>query len=266
MAKRSPRPEEAEAAKVFTSVTGIPLRFADDGARDSSVDYTYDTSSPDGVLEVTSFTDRIGRQNSVEWSKSQKEVYVHPGLVSSWLLSVDERSRFKDLAAHCGPALLELERAGITVFTTDVHWDVPPGPLADSIQMLIDSGVGDAEIITTSPPLGQIHVSSTGASWASPDPEDALATLEAYLAAADTADVRRKLAVTGFAERHAFVWVDYFNRLDAAWPIANAGLPHRPPELPPEITHVWFALRQGDGWHWSPKSGWQRIRFTPTRA
>lgn len=264
MAKRRPRPDEAEAAKVFTSITGIQLRFADDGTHDSTVDYKYDTASLDGAVEVTSFTDRTGRQNSVEWSKSQNHLYVHPGLVNSWLLSVDEHSHFKDLAARCGPALAELERAAINSFTTDAQSDVPPGPLADAIQMLIDSGVSDAEIITISPPPGQIHVSSTGSSWASPDPDDALTKLETYVEAAETADVRRKLAATGFAERHAFVWVDYFNRLDAAWPIANAGLPNRPPQLPPEVNHVWFVLRQGDGWRWSPTSGWQRIRFTPT--
>lgn len=63
---------------------------------------------------------------------------------------------------------------------------------------------------SSKPPTGQVHISPTGAAWAA-DADAALADLEAHLASTDTADVRAKLAATGFTERHAFLWVDYFN-------------------------------------------------------
>lgn len=257
------RPEEAEAQRVFEQVTGVRLRLHDDGSRPGMVDFVFDGSAPDGAVEVTSFTDPKGRQASAEWGKSQESVFVYASLANSWLLSVHERTRFKGLAARCAPALVQLEAAGLTNMTAEMCSTFPPGSVADSMKLLVHNGVSDAEVIDTKPPTGQVHISPTGSAWAA-DADAALQDLEAHLASAETTDVRAKLAATGFSERHAFLWVDYFNRFGAAWPIAHGDLPSRPPQLPAEITGVWLALRQGDGWWWSSASGWQRFRFTPT--
>jgi hypothetical protein len=86
--------------------------------------------------------------------------------------------------------------------------------------------------------------------------------LEAFLTDPGTEDVRRKLASSGLARRHAYVRVDSRHSPMPAWWLFSRRethqLPGRPPNLPPEITDVWWWTGLG-GWRWSPQTGWSGL-------
>ncbi len=258
---RRARPEEDEAERLFKDVTGITLQKNDDGSRDGMVDFLFDSPQPGGAVEVTTYTDPLGYQASVEWGKSQREIFVAPELQHSWLVTVEERTQFKDLAQRIAPALRALENAGLSLFSDEWQWNPGLGTLQDPFGTLVENGVTDAEVVETKPPPGQVHIKPVGSGMAG-QANDALSELEAYCSSAAMADVRSKLLATGRRERHAFIWVDLFNKFSAARPILDAGVPDRPPALPPEITHLWAVVRQGSGWRWIPDVGWDQFSFS----
>ncbi len=96
---------------------------------------------------------------------------------------------------------------------------------------------------------------STGQGW-----QAALHELETFLGGPATEDVRYKLAKSRFARRHAFVRVDNHSPMPAWWLFRKMTLklPARPPQLPPEITDVWWWTGHR-GWRWSPPSGWSDL-------
>ena len=258
---RRAKPEEDDAARLFTHITGIPLAKNDDGSQNSQVDFLYATNPPGGAVEVTTYTSATGKQASAEWGRSQRDLYVAPELQHSWLVTVNERTRFRDLAQRIRSALRTLELEKLLHFSDDWQWSSATGTLAEAIRTLVENGVTDADIIDTKPPAGQIHVSSSGAATAG-HPNDALSDLEAYTVSDAMSDVRHKLKATGLRERHAFVWVDYMNKFSTAHPIVGPDIPERAPKLPSEITNIWFVVRQGVGWRWAPELGWLRFEFT----
>ncbi len=255
------KPEEAEAARLFKDVTGITLQKNDDGSRNGLVDFLFDHPPPGGAVEVTTYTDPLGYQASVEWGKSQREIFVAQELQHSWLATVEERTQFKGLAQRIAPALQALEDADLSSFSDEWQWNPGLGALEGPFRLLVTNGVTDAEVVEIKPPLGQVHIAPAGSAMAG-HANDALTELETYFASVAMADVRGKLGASGRTERHAFIWVDLFNKFSAARPILEADHPDRPPALPAEITHLWAVVRQGTGWRWGPSWGWQRFTFS----
>lgn len=82
-----------------------------------------------------------------------------------------------------------------------------------------------------------------------------------FLASPSVADVRQKLARSGFEQRHAFLVVPGFTT--APFGVVNLlmghGVPGDAPHLPEEITHVWLVgtWNIGTGWRWDPDEGWR---------
>jgi len=90
-----------------------------------------------------------------------------------------------------------------------------------------------------------------------------------YLSSDRLRDVRGKLASALAQEKHAFVILPGF--AEAPFVVIDllmrpsAPLPTLPPELPPEITHVWATSTwvSGVGMRWSPDIGWQSFDKDP---
>ena len=95
-----------------------------------------------------------------------------------------------------------------------------------------------------------------------PSPPDVVTAACAVLAQPRYADVGRKLGAYGGIERHAVLIVDdeedsTFSWLREAAPADVDQLP--PPELAPEITHLWITRRYVPGLTiaWSQVDGWK---------
>ena len=71
-----------------------------------------------------------------------------------------------------------------------------------------------------------------------------------------------KLAASGAAERHLFIWSGVFAEGLVelrALGLDIEALPQRPPRLPGAVTHLWIAnegSRPSRIVHWSPVDGW----------
>lgn len=109
--------------------------------------------------------------------------------------------------------------------------------------------------LTIEQPLGRMS------GWTGRTSEDAATWIGEYLGGDRTADIRRKLARSGCAERHAFVFLPVFSTAPfAALNLAmGGGEPVHAPVLPPEITHVWLAdmWNTPTGHRWSRDLGWR---------
>lgn len=76
------------------------------------------------------------------------------------------------------------------------------------------------------------------------------------------ADNLTKLMRLGVDERHIFIilpsMADVGFEVTELFMRSDAPLPTIPPNLPPEITHVWVASVWGhSGVRWSPEAGWE---------
>ena len=78
-------------------------------------------------------------------------------------------------------------------------------------------------------------------------------------------DNLRKLGDSGAHERHLFVLLPGFNQAPFAvndlLMAPGSPLPTVPPNLPTEVTHAWVmsGWSTGDGFRWSPDTGWSRF-------
>jgi hypothetical protein len=82
----------------------------------------------------------------------------------------------------------------------------------------------------------------------------------------DTApDVPRKLAASGYPERHAFIWATVTTPYEIASILDGDALPTEAPDLPDGVTHLWVG-----GWYagprtlyWRPDHGWSEAYRIP---
>ena len=82
----------------------------------------------------------------------------------------------------------------------------------------------------------------------------------------DTApDVPRKLAASGYPERHAFIWATVTTPYEIASILDGDALPTEAPDLPDDVTHLWVG-----GWYagprtlcWRPDHGWSEAYRIP---
>jgi hypothetical protein len=96
------------------------------------------------------------------------------------------------------------------------------------------------------------------------------AWIKTYLASDRTADVRRKLAATGAAERHAFIGMSFTSPGDAYFALRREARPHLPPgnpTLPPEVRTYGYGQCKLiiDAWHGLPKEAGSMSKITGPR-
>lgn len=255
---------EALAARVVARLTGERVVIQDDnsvqGMADLRIEYA---DRPTAYVEIVSDVDPAYAQLNQLVFREQE--MAAPSLGRIWYVTVAKSAMLKLLRPRLAGLLRRLEDAAI--FLEIVQ---PDGSLArSSVEELSQlHHLGVARLCSRAPQPDEepkILLYPQGIGGPAEQDWQALHTwLADFLSAPGRADVRRKLAATGAAERHAFVGLP----LGKEWPAFHSlheqygGLPDQPPALPPEVTHVWvWAQPIGRCVAWFPDRGW----FDPRR-
>jgi hypothetical protein len=246
---------------MLQSILGVPVQQHDDGseARMHDLSILYADRAP-GAVEVTA----AGDPEMIEfWSLAEAVRWREPRLAGGWAVHVLPTARRKRLRTELPELLLSFEQAGIRRFRPGLGG--PSEELARGLEVT-DAFQGGTEF------PGSIYVYPElpphRASGFVPTNGDALAEwLSEFLRSPAREDVRRKLALSGAAETHAFVIVP---GLVADAPFAvldlvmgdDSPLPEIDPVCPDEITDVWVATGAPAGtcFRWSQSLGWLRFK------
>jgi hypothetical protein len=234
---------EGMAARVVARLTGERVAVQDDGSEPSMPDIRIDQQGrPPAFVEAV--VDIETRYASME--AAIRKVSVIPA-DKVWWARLAGRADIRTLKRKLPGILNDLQSA--------------PGPGAR--QQLARLGIrvtGPGEPIPGQP--GGIRLIPEGVSgFVGPIWESFLGWINEFLASARTEDVRRKLAATGAAERHAFIGASFTTPGDAFFALSyegRPGLPNAEPCLPPEITHLWAwsAMASARCLAWFPGRGW----------
>ena len=265
------RSNEAFAKQIVEKVLAIELEFAD---THGGVDYL----SPDGTvaLEVTAVTDGDKQGAREALRKSVKKGTPSAPLQGCWIVFLSETTpESKTLVQRVQPAVVELELAGETFFDdrrAGIHV-IQKGELSHIYRPLLEAGVERAVYtpheVRPEDPRHVHRLWVTAGSGGSATGSDE--ALDRLLDALSTKlDNPRKLAATGAAERHLFVWVNDDTSFTIARPLSHEnpswagghewGLPSTEPLLNPAITHLWVMhARSRRGWLWDG-AGWRGLR------
>lgn len=253
---------ERTAARVVARLTGEPVFLQDDGSEDRMPDIRIEHlgRGPDYV-EVWTDTDPDYAAMEARLLKPKKELPLElaaPGLSRVWWVVVSGATKIDQLEAEVEEVLSRLERGGVT-FERVAELTSSDDPGA---KRLLHLGVIRISSRPCTPDeLGTIRVSPAGISgsptisW-----ETVFAWLSQTLFSARLKDVRSKLAATGSTERHLFLGSTFTSPSDVFFALDDyrRGLPHEPPKLPQEITHLWLmrASCPGRCIAWFPERGW----------
>lgn len=257
-------PEEEGARTILSRAMRRSVRRHDDGTRDGMYDLSvFRVGSVVAAAEVTIAADQDSIKLSVELSKVatlQGGIWTDRGLRGGWLVSIDRSYKgMKKLVSGLPLLLAKLEAMNRKAL--DAEHDSGADPL---VAEAIGLGVLSARQSATTSNPGSIYptVDSRGLAGFVAETGDAVATwIGGFLAADERRDVRKKLAASGLAARHAFVWVPLllgtapFGVVEVLTrhPIP---LPTAAPQLPNEVTHVWVASTWDGGLRWAPRKGW----------
>jgi hypothetical protein len=259
------RPEEDAARAVIQATLGLPVELNDTGKTPSAWDFTIDPHGEPQALEVVRCVDARSRKNGAAAERHTGEGIRIDGLHRRWTVQInDERHPIYGLLAQqLRRPLLAAEAAGLsTVQSRDWSSFHKPQiqPIAAALGQL---RVEQAYAVDARTPEDEGLVSLANAFGFSipPGTEPGLLELENFLHSPAVADVRSKVASSGLARRHAFVWVE-MTGAPSSWRLFGHAdeyeLPVRRPRLPEEITDVWW-LSGARGWRWSPE-GWSELQ------
>jgi hypothetical protein len=253
---------EAMAARVVARLTGERVVIQDDnsvqGMADLRIEYA---DRPIAFVEIVSDVDPdYAALNRLVFQKQEIEA---SSLGRIWYVTVAKTAKLKSLRPALEGFLRRLEDAGVLLENVE-----PDGSLAyssvDELRQL--NGLGVVRLSSRPPQPAErptILLYPQGVGGPAEQDWPALITwLADFLSAPGRADVRRKLASTGAAERHAFVGLPLGKEWSAFHSLHDryGGLPDQPPVLPPEVTHVWvWAQPFNRCIAWFPDRGW----FTP---
>ncbi|MGY1829297.1 hypothetical protein ACI8AA_02585 [Geodermatophilus sp. SYSU D01180] len=259
------RPEEDLARTVIEQTLGLPVELNDTCGRQGAWDFTINPAGEPQALEVVRYLDPKSIRNAAASKRYMSGEVRIAGLRRVWQLYVDDNGRhpnYSRLKRQLRAPLLAAEAAGSTEIEAYDRWT-----LSKPIVQPIAAALAELNLVRAwaldapSPDLeGQVWV-VTGRSFSTGlGSEPGLLELEEYLSSAEIEDVRGKLASSGMARRHAFVWL-HSTGAASSWRLFGKAdeseLPGRPPRLPDEITDVWW-LSGGRGWRWSP-DGWSEL-------
>jgi hypothetical protein len=253
-------------------LSGLPVEQHDDGSRPSMYDLTI--TYPAGSIGAVEITAAADAQQLELWKLvgGRGKRWTEPDLVGGWQVRILPSTRGKNLRQHLPGLLLELERAGTRVVRGD-------STATDRLTALAGQlGIVQAQQASTAHP-GSIYVMPPEKPLEelggfSPVTGDPLAVwLSGWIVEPSRSDNIRKLATSDARERHLFVLVPGFNRAPFAvndlLMVPGAPLPAVAPTLPSGVTHIWAmsTWSTGDGFRWSPDSGWTRfVKVEPSRV
>jgi hypothetical protein len=260
---RRRREEDAAKSVVEGHLPDAELRPHDLPESVRAYDFDLITESGTAALEVTQCIDRKHAKTMAAWRRLIHNGVRVEGLEQLWLLMADTRqvSEFRTFANRVREPLQAAEAGGLTEVYDHQFADLNRFVRA-AAQGLRQLGVWSASAM---PPAdasqqGLIHLTLGDGFSAGPGTEPALQEMESFLAADDTADVREKLQRSGHPRKHAFAWAEMSRAPVSYWMFGGERfrLPDRPPNLPPEITDVWWTSRRR-GWYWSAIDGWSAL-------
>jgi hypothetical protein len=227
--------------------------------------YDLTITYPDGTIGAVEVTAAADRQQVELWKLvgGRGKRWIEPGIAGGWLVRILPSTQAKDLLRQLPGLLGDLERAGLRDIRGDKTSMDQPSALAGQLS------ISQASQVTTDYP-GSIYVMPperlAQMGGYSPVTGDPLARwLSEWIPDPSRADNLRKLARSGAPERHLFVLVPGFNpapfAVNELLIAPGAPLPTIPPALPAQITHVWTmsTWSSGDGFRWSPETGWARF-------
>jgi hypothetical protein len=237
---------------------GVPVLQHDDGSRPSMHDLSVLYSSEDvGAAEVVAAAD--GGAIAL-WN------LLNPGgrwcvddLAGGWAVLVEMTARGRRIRNELPSLLRLLEKNGVT--SLDTRWS-EGGPFHQAARALkvVHANQYETEFPGSIYPNIDFPVERL-AGFTEGSSKVFVEWLADFLRSPAVADVRRKLASSGSARRHAFVFVadfappfgvtDQLIRDDAPLPTADL-------ELPTEVTEAWVVSSwgSGTGFRWSEEDGW----------
>ena len=263
------RADEVKARFFVEKYLGVNLKYVD---LNGQVDYKYERDGQECALEVSRFTEE--RQKNL-WSSFEPgaDMLYHPPLMLQWHLSAKGMPRLNDVKARVLPALHVLERYDLDSYWHGMHswWFERDEELRTVSQAFGEVGVESAQSgreFFKHNAEQPFNVGVTFQSfWSYGNPDSALEILENYILR--TEDNKKKLRDSKATERHLWLWLDRHTVggvLEAFKGLDNQ-LPTRIPNLPEEITHLWFVYEEnGYGWQYGPDSGWSRIWTTQSTS
>jgi hypothetical protein len=238
---------------------GVAVTAHDDNSRPGMYDLRIDYPDRDpGAVEVTAAADPAALEL---WRIiNAGEQWVEDGLVGGWAVGIDRHADARRLRRELPMLLKELEARG----WQRLERRYPPHRLELYARELGVVRVWRSP--TTSVPGSiyvTIHLPNEQTGGFISDSTDAVASwIGLFLYDDKRSRVRRKLALSGASERHAFVVVVGFADADfsVTEPLMREGapLPSHDPTLPDEITDVWLASTwsAGVGFRYSTSMGW----------
>lgn len=258
VAVKALKPEEEWSRRVLAHQLGVPVEQHDDGSLGSMYDLrVVYQDRPAAAVEITGDVDG----QSVELWKllnGRGKRWIEEDLVGGWTVTVRTNARAKLLRQQLPAVLRSLEAAGETSLEVN-RWTPMQGPtlVADRLGVVSLHQAGTdfpGSIYVLFDEMRGGFVANTGnglTSW-----------ITEFLAGDGRRDLRRKLASSGAAERHAFLLVASFT--NAGFEVEDLlmrndpPLPEEPLALPAEVTHVWTmsTWASGRGLRWSPSDGW----------
>jgi len=235
---------EGMAARVVARLTGERVVIQDDGRKPATVDIRIEyTDKPVAYVEVVVDMDPPYAAMEAEIWKSALPMPAK----RVWWVRASAKSRpvkelRKELPRILGSShgslspqeIQQLGRLGVTV-----SGGMPRAGEPGVIHLLPEGILGPARL-----------------TW-----EPFLDWIKTFLTSDLTEDVRRKLAATGAAERHAFIAVSFTTPGPVYFALRYDGRPELPdsnPSLPQEITHLWVWSVPGIErcLAWFPDTGW----------
>jgi hypothetical protein len=250
---------EWAAAWVIARLTGERVVIGDDNSARSMADMRIDyRDRPAGYAVVVTDLDR--EYSGVVSAVRDYQVVSAPGLGRVWWVTVSAGARLWTLVRELPDRLLAVQRADVLfeIVHPEQHLechaaDVVRGLAALGVVQLASRSVRadeDGKVLI----YGEGTGGPAGLDWVAFE-----AWLTQFLFDDRRADVRRKLAATGSAERHVFVGASFSTPGAAYHALSDhyRALPPRHAWLPTEMTHVWvWSYPLGRCLAWFPDTGW----------
>jgi hypothetical protein len=255
------REEEAARRCIGAALDGVVVVWHDDQSQAGMYDLEIRRAGDRvAAVEVTQVLDS---EPAVAWDMlNSTGRWIAPVLDGGWAVRLRPEVRVKPLRVELPKFLAALEQAGVRSVGVG-SW--APGPLqqrAEELGIIHASQSGTEFPGSIYPMPAQTFDKTTG--YAA-DTGDALAEwVGDWLRQPIRSDNLAKLRRSGAAECHMFIILPPM--ADAEFGVTelfvrgDAPLPTVPPDLPPEVTHVWVAGAWGyPGMRWSPEAGWERF-------
>ena len=200
-----------------------------------------------GALEVTRFTDSAGEEIR---SILRKKWFVERTLCESdWLIHLDDNARVNKVNEHVDRYLRQIEEAGLDGFFGPMHAKHEPVRRIWN-DLRVEAG---EKAQWKQSGIGIVAPTSGGCA----DSESVWGEVRSEIYKSDN---RNKLGRSNGLNRHLFVVVDGLQG-PAYSSVRFCEPPREPPDLPPEITHLWLAAEEGAlAYVWLADSdGWRNL-------